>query len=231
MANILDGNSCNGKSFHSFAPDMIATDNTTRIRQKAHEMMLRYGIRNVSMDDIAGALGISKKTIYQHFSDKDELVLDVISNSLEHKQACCLKDSQLAKDAIHEVFLAIQQMQEMMESMNPVVIHDLERFHPKAFSAFLKHKHEFIYSNLVANLKRGIEEELYRPEIDIEILVRARLEIMMLAFNQDVFPKNKFRLIDVEMQLTDHFLYGIATPKGVKLIQRYKQERLKTKQS
>ena len=80
---------------------------------------------------------------------------------------------------------------------------------------------------LKLNIARGISEELYRPDIEVEILIKARLETMMLPFNQQVYPKNKFRLVDVEIALTEHFLFGLSSAKGHKLILKYKQERIK----
>ncbi len=208
-------------------PFMTDMDTAVRIKQKAHELVMQYGIRSVSMDDIAGALGISKKTIYQYFADKDELVEAVIKDSIEDSQNCCLHDKAIAKDAIHEVFLAMEMMQEMFEEMNPSIIYDMEKFHPKAYAVFHQHKYNFLYQVLKDNLTRGIQEEIYRADINIEVLIKARLETMMLAFNQQIFPKNKFSLVEVEIHLTEHFLFGLASLKGHKLILKYQQDRTK----
>ncbi|MFM2358502.1 MAG: hypothetical protein RLY16_495, partial [Bacteroidota bacterium] len=205
----------------------IMIDNRERIKQKAHEMIRQFGIRSVSMDNIATALGISKKTIYQYFADKDELVMAIIRMEIDENQSACMCDSQKAKNAIHEVFLAMQMMQDLFENMNPTIIHDLEKFHPKAFVIVHEHKYKFMYNVLRKNIERGIAEELYRSDIDIETITKARIEIMLMPFNQQVFPNNKFKLVDVGMQLTEHFLFGLASLKGHKLILKYKQERLK----
>jgi TetR/AcrR family transcriptional regulator, cholesterol catabolism regulator len=198
-----------------------------RIRQKAHDLFMQYGVRSVTMDDIAAALGISKKTLYQFYADKDELVEAVMGDIIEFNQSSCLRDKQTAKDAIHEVFLAIEMMQEMFRDMNPSILYELQKYHSKAFEKFLQHKHTFMYKVFVENIERGIKEELFRPDVNIEILVKTRLETIMLAFNQAVFPKSKYRLIDVETELTEHYLFSLATLKGHKQIEKYKQERTK----
>jgi TetR/AcrR family transcriptional regulator, cholesterol catabolism regulator len=198
-----------------------------RIQLKAKELFLQYGFRSVSMDDIANNLGISKKTIYQFYSDKDDLVVAVVDNQIEFSEDCCLKDKSEAKDAIHEIFLAMEMMEEMFANMNPSVLFDMEKFHPKAFAKFQQHKYNFLYKVFTENIQRGKEEELFREDIDTDIMVKTRLEMIMLPFNQHVFPKNKFRLADVQMQLTEFYLFGIATQKGHKLIQKYQQERIK----
>lgn len=190
---------------------------------------MQYGVRSVTMDEIAVQLGVSKKTLYQYYADKDELVDAVIIDILSVNEHKCTKDRGGAKNAIHEVFLAIDMMQEMFQNMNPSVLFELERYYPKAFEKFTKHKYSFLYKVMQENIERGIAEELYRKEIDVEILVKARLETMMLPFSQLVFPKNKYNLIKVETELTTHFLYGLATTKGYKLITKYQQDRINKK--
>lgn len=189
--------------------------------------MMQYGIRSVSMDDIAGALGMSKKTIYQYFADKDELVEAIIEDTINVNKDSCIQDKKRAHDAIHEVYLAIEMMEEMFQNMNPAVIYDMEKFHPSAYSKFLNYKHNFLFQVMSENIERGKADGLYREEVNTDIMVKARLENMMLAFNQQLFPKTKYSLVDVETQLTEHFLFGLASQKGHKLIMKYQQERLK----
>ncbi len=198
-----------------------------RIKNKAHDLFMQYGVRSITMDEIALQMGASKKTIYQYYADKDELVDAVMGDVITHNQDCCMKDKQSAKDAIHEVFLAIDMMQEMFQDMNPSILFELEKYYPKAFDKFKQHKYSFLYQVLNENIKRGITEELYRSDIDIDILVKVRLETMMLPFNQMLFPKSKYSLIKVETELTTHFLFGLATVKGYKLITKYQQDRTK----
>ena len=78
-----------------------------------------------------------------------------------------------------------------------------------------------------ANIERGIKEELYRTDIDVDIMTRYRLHSIMLAFNPDIFPNNRTQLVHIEQQLLEHFLHGLGTPKGEKLIEKYKTQRNK----
>jgi TetR/AcrR family transcriptional regulator, cholesterol catabolism regulator len=202
-----------------------------RIKQKADELFMQYGLRSVTMDEIAVQLGVSKKTLYQNYADKDALVEAVVGDILSTNEQQCNCDCTRAKNAIDEVFLAMDMMQEMFQDMNPSILFEMEKYHPKAFEKFLQHKYNFIYKILKENIDRGINEELYRTDIDVEILVKARLETMMLPFNQIIFPKSKFNLMRVETALTTHFLFGLATVKGYKLITKYQQERHNNKKT
>ena len=223
--NIFYGNFGNIKSFHSFVPIKLNMEVKERIRIKADELFRRLGIRSVTMDDIASQLGISKKTIYLYYSDKDEIVDAVVTNIITDNRNTCEHDRSIAKNAIEEVFFMMDMTKKMFEDMNPSILYDLERNHPSPFQKFLQHKHNYIYEAMKDNLTRGIREELYRKEINIEIIARMRLETMMLSFDQAVYPKAKYNLLDVEQQVIQHYLYGIASLKGHKLILKYQKER------
>jgi hypothetical protein len=113
--------------------------------------------------------------------------------------------------------------------MNPSVMFDMEKYHPSIFKKYQAYKNGFLYGIIKNNIERGIKEELYRAEIDVDVIARHRIYNVMLAFNPDVFPDNRTNLVHIEQQLLEHFLYGLATQKGQKLIQKYKQQRQKSK--
>ena len=196
-----------------------------RILEKAHELFMRYGVRSVSMDDIAAQLGMSKKTLYQYYTDKEELVNVTLSALLENNRKQCLADRQIAENAVHEVFQAFDMMQEMFTNMNPSIVFDLEKYHPAVYKKIQHHKQVFLYQVIKQNLERGMKEELYRPEINVDILTRFRIESMMLAFNTEIFPNNRTHLVSIQEEILEHFLYGLSTLKGQRLIQKYKQQR------
>jgi AcrR family transcriptional regulator len=196
-----------------------------RILVKSHEQFNRFGIRSVSMDDIATALGMSKKTLYQHFADKEELVSACFSQVMENNRHQCLEYQKKAENPIHELFLAFDMTQEMFAKMNPVVIYEMEKYHPTAYNKFQEFKYGFLYKVISDNLERGIREEVYRPDVDVDVITRFRIESVMLPFNAAIFPSNRTQLIHIEQQLFELFLFGLATTKGQKLIQKYKNQR------
>lgn len=196
-----------------------------RIRQKAQELFMQYGIRSVSMDDIATHLGMSKKTIYQYFSDKDELVDAVLDVEIEDMQCNCMDCSEQAQDAVHEIFLTLDHVEEQLRHINPIVLYDLEKFHFKTFQKFQQHKQKFLYRIFTNNIERGIREELYRPELQVDVMAKFRLDTIMIPFNIINFPPARYNVADVTREIIEHFVYGLASPKGYKLIQKYKHER------
>ncbi|MFT3949984.1 MAG: TetR/AcrR family transcriptional regulator [Agriterribacter sp.] len=196
-----------------------------RIAQKAYDLFLQYGIRSISMDEIAAQLGISKKTIYQFYTDKDALVdsvIDIVIRENEDECSCCQQDSD---NPIHEVFVAIDMVQEMLRTMNPTIMYDLQKYHPSAFQKISDHKNKFLYKQIKENVEKGIALQLYRSDINVEIISRYRLATTFMLFSPDLFPLGKHRLDVIMEEISIHFLYGLATPKGVKLIQKYQQQR------
>ena len=202
-------------------------ENKERILLKAHELFNRYGIRSVSMDDIAAQLGMSKKTLYQYYADKDELVNAVFSGIMDHNKKECTGCRSNGENAIHEVFLSFDMLEGMLSEMNPSILFDMQKYHPSAFRKFEDYRNNFLYGLIRENIERGIKEELYRSDVDVEILTRYRLFSIMISFDSDVFPANKTKLVYIEQQLLEHYLWGLATNKGQKLIQKYKIQRTK----
>lgn len=199
-----------------------------RIVNKAHELFMRYGIRSVSMDEVANHLGISKKTIYQFYADKDALVEDVIDIEIKANQCECILHKQKSENAIQEIFMAVDMMLEVVSKINPTVLFDLEKYHPKAFKKHNEFKNNFLYTIIKENLDWGKAEGLYREELKTDILARFRLASIFLVFNPEFFPLGKHSLPGVITEITDNFLNGLVSAKGLKLIQKYKQQRLKT---
>ena len=185
--------------------------------------MLQSGLRQVTMDDLAHQLGISKKTIYQYYKDKDDLVKAVVNLELKEHELTCKDCKSKAENAIHEMFLLMENMKAMTQTMNPNSMMELEKHFSNAFDMIKNHKDEFLFSLIKQNLMKGIEEGCYRRDLDIDIISKFRLETVFIPFNLHLFPLNKFNSIEVHTQLMEHFVYGLMTIKGHELMDRYKQ--------
>lgn len=199
-----------------------------RILIKAEELFMQYGIRSVSMDDIANNLGMSKKTLYQYFADKDELVDAVVDGHIKEIQEDCMSCRLDATDAIHEIFITMERIMEEFSNMNPMLLYDLEKFHFKAYQRFREHKDKFLLQVIRNNIEWGIKDELYRDDINVDVLSKYRIESMMIPFNVAVFPPGKYNLAEISGIIIQNFTYGLATIKGHKLIQKYNEQRNKT---
>ena len=198
-----------------------------RIAAKAEELFMQYGIRSVSMDDIANNLGMSKKTLYQYFADKDELVEAVVDGHIDIVEGDCMNCRKDAKDAIHEIFLTMEHIMQEFKNMNPMLLYDLEKFHFKAYQRFKNYKDKFLLQIIRSNIEWGIKEELYRADLNVDVLSKYRIESIMIPFNVAVFPPGKYNLAKTSQIMIENFTYGLATIKGHKLIQKYNEQRQK----
>lgn len=194
-----------------------------RIISGAQELFHKYGIRTVTMDDIAKHLGMSKKTIYKYFKDKDDLVITKTINFLEQRARQIEEFQAKAENAIEEMFMSMKATSDLFKQMSPTLFYDMQKQHPAAWQKFREFKEVSIAGRIERNLKRGIEEGLYRKDIHIQTMSRLRCEEIELPMYKDVYDSTKFNITEVQQQILDHFLHGIATLKGHRLINKYKQ--------
>ena len=194
-----------------------------RILQAAQELFFKYGIKSITMDDFAKHLGISKKTIYQFFENKDQIVNTLTKESLVKRRCSFDEIAKTSTNAIGEIMEMMKNMSAVFTQMNPNLFYDMQKYHPAAWKQFRDFKEECIMSKVEENLQKGIHQKLYRADINIKILAKLRIEQVEMAMNPAVFPPDKFNLSVVQIALLDHFLHGITTLKGHKLINKYKQ--------
>ncbi|WP_414617802.1 TetR/AcrR family transcriptional regulator [Dyadobacter sp. 32] len=185
-----------------------------RIIKEAFNLFWRYGIKSVTMDEIARELGISKRTIYQHFPDKNAIVSEVIQNEL-NTQTCQFDEiEEAASNPVDQIIQLSAQMRVMLSTINPTLFFDLKKYHPDGWQLFTDYKNQYLLQNVRDNLNAGIGLGLYRDDLDIEVLARLRIEQIEMAFDPTLFPFGQFDMIHVQIQFINHFLRGILTPKG-----------------
>lgn len=194
-----------------------------RIVKGAEELFFKYGIKSVTMDDIAKHLAVSKKTIYQFFEDKNELVETLMKVKLTEDECAFKRIQEESDNMIVEVLNMMKHMGTMFSKVNPSIFYDLQKYHPSAWKHFQQFKSDCIARMIETSIERGMKEGLVRMDINPKVLSRMRIEQVELGFNYEVFPPDKFKLIEVQLAMLDHFLHGMCTLKGHKLINRYKQ--------
>lgn len=194
---------------------------TDRIIEGALELFLKAGIKSVTMDDIAKHLGMSKKTIYQFFEDKNALVIALVKKRLEEDKDQMCDIIAKSDNVIEEMINMMKCSEEMFSRINPVVIHDMQKYHPDAWKVFQKFKADVLIHTLEELLSKGIDQGYIRPEIDVKIIARMRVTQVEMGFNQAIFPISEFSTWKVQFQFLAHFNYGICTLKGYKLLSQY----------
>lgn len=194
-----------------------------KILKTAIELFFKYGIKRITMDDVAKELGMSKKTIYQYYKVKDAIIDNMCSCEITRHEIEFNNIASQALNPIHEVALISENMTEMLKNINPLFFLDLQKFHPDAYNRFQQFKQDFAYKIIVQNLIKGKEAGVYRADLDNDFVAQYRIaQIDMLMFG-NYYSFEKISFIKSHEMLLDMFVYGICTVKGHKLINNYKK--------
>lgn len=190
----------------------------------AQELFFKKGIRKVTIDEIAVKLKMSKKTIYEHFENKDTIVFELVKSHLKtHKKEI---ESRIKKSSnvIEETLSIVQCSSEMMNHINPVLFEDLKTSYPKAWNYLEEFKKSFIMNLITRELEKGQKQGLIRKDINIKLMAYLRLLQINILFETDILKEFNMNFYELQHQLTRHFLYGIVTEKGMNLIQKYDKQ-------
>lgn len=196
-------------------------DAKNNILKGVDTLFMRFGLKSITMDDIANKLSMSKKTIYQYFKDKDALVSEFVSCFLKEQEQEMLRIRKESKDVIEELVKSSEFLKSKVCNVNPVVLLDLRKYHPNAWKIFQEHKTVFVQNHVSETLRNGVFDGYFRKNINVKIIARMRIEQIEMGYNPDIFPQDEFSSADVQVQIFDHFVYGICTLKGHQLLNQY----------
>lgn len=197
-------------------------DAKKRIIEFSDELFWRQGFRNITMDDISKNLGVSKKTLYLHFNDKETLVKEVVKYRTETQEQEMQVIQLTAKDPIDEILKISNYLRIMLDGMHSTLLSDIQKFFPDAFKCYQQYKNKCMIESLYQNLVQGIKLGYYRSNINVDLLCQMRMLQVEQAFDLYDVVNHKYTLQDIHIELLEHFLYGICTMKGHKLINKYK---------
>ena len=195
------------------------------ILTKAKELFFSYGLKSVSMDDLAKMAGVSKKTIYQFFTDKNELVNRIVDELIACHHQLFSGCQCEAKDAIQEVLMQSNEPFDTWASVNQTFFFELEKSLPEAWAKLEQHKQKVLLPGIMKNLERGIGENLYREDIDVAFTADVRIQQLSSALQPAAFAGRKMNVSKLMNELTIFYLHGITTEKGKKLLSKYLKNR------
>ncbi len=195
-----------------------------RIIRESMKLFLQYGVRSVTMDDIAKHLGISKKTIYQNFKDKEEIIFLATQSHFDEHLRIMEEIERISDNPVEQLYRLSIALREQMKKVSIGVLYDLKKYYKDAWANYQKFKYEIIYQSVLDNLKKGIEEGLFRDDINPEILANLRIGEIELSFNKEYFPEDKFTLGEIHHQFFTHYTYGILSEKGFRLFEEYQKK-------
>ncbi len=184
------------------------------ILERASAVYLKFGIKSVTMDDLARELSISKKTIYKYFNDKNDLVKSIIEMKVQMDSAVCSNTSLQADNAIDELIQVSQVVIEQFNDFNPTVFFDIQKFHKEAWDIIVQHKASFVLNMIKQNIERGIKEKIYRENLNPMIAAKLYVASSDASMNSEMFPWPEFKFQEIFIEMIRLHINGMANDTG-----------------
>lgn len=172
------------------------------------------------MDDVAHELGMSKKTLYQYVSDKTELVQMVV----EHVRQCnfsAMKNKQETElNAIEELIEVSQHVNSQMKDYSPTYEYDLKKYYPDIYRSLMSARRKLMYESMLANIRKGKKEGIYRKELDEKIIAKLHLLRIENLQSTEIFDEEEMHSAKFFREVFVYHIHGLATEKGLKVLQK-----------
>lgn len=192
-----------------------------RIITKFKELIFKRGIRSVSIDDLVREMKISKKTFYQYFSGKEQLVEKLLKKHLNEHKSIIEQIHEESEDVIKELLLIMQCSTHMLTQINPMVFEDLRIHYHKAWKRFEEFKQEYVIGRIMKTLEKGQKQGLIRKEIPLQLMAQLRLKEIELLMDYQFVKKFDMALSEIQKHITEYFILGVGTLKGIEKMYEY----------
>lgn len=193
------------------------------ILNKSLKMFVNHGFKSITMDDIAKEMGISKKTIYQHFESKNDLVAATVDYVFDSTTCRMQEIVESAITPIHEHFEMKNCVNELFgHNIQPSAIYQFNKYYPDLAMKIEKKRHENFETTIIKNLKDGVRLGLYRKEIDIEFIGRVFFLSSSSFLSNDIFEEllKTTTIEEINTKFLEYHLRGIVTPKGLEVLEQ-----------
>jgi len=199
-------------------------DNTVRIAEEAESLFMKYGVRAVTMDTIAHELGMSKRTIYEKFKDKDTLLEYVIKRKAAKQKEIFFRLMDKSDNVIEVIFRILETAFMQMRDTNPTYMMDLKRYHHKVYEKLAKRGVLRNSELSLAILRRGVKEGVFRDEINIDLVNEGIHGFIDSTHTGDTFHANKWSRMEILDNILFSYLRGICTDEGIRLLEKYRKQ-------
>nr|MBS0037027.1 TetR/AcrR family transcriptional regulator [Saprospiraceae bacterium] len=187
------------------------------ILSHARQVFFKRGVRSVTMDELCGQLGISKKTLYQHFANKEELIGEVVRGFMAENTQIIKELITGAPHAIEGFFNTSTHVYTIMSRISPVMVYEVKKYYPTIWEELQTFKRLSIQDMATENLRRGVEEGLYRRDIDVDLVMRFYLAILLNMNDEELFPETLVNPAKIYGTFIKYHIRSIATSKGYQL--------------
>ena len=208
--------------FFTFAPSIMEEK---ELFEKVTHLFMQYGIKSMTMDEVARQLGISKKTLYHYVDNKKDLVKKMMELHISCEQCNLEETFKKCDNAIDEIMEMTKEVGSQMKEMHPSILFDMRKYHPEAFQILVNHKDKFVRKSIHNNLENGVREGFYRTNLNTEIVTELYLSMMSSIMNPENTPVKNINTHDMHQEMMRYHIRGIASSKGREYLkQKFNQD-------
>jgi len=198
-----------------------------RIITEAFQMFMKFGIRSVTMDQISGHMGISKRTLYEIFREKNELLREGLVYFTNVRRAEAKQIIESSGNVIEAIYILTRNGEEMRKQINPMFFEDIRKYFPDIHHNLTNEGRKREYGFTLQLLKRGVGEGLFIEDLELDMVNTFIHQMMDIVMKEEVFPKDRYTNSDIFENIMMPYLSGISTEKGKKQIQKYFEKEIK----
>lgn len=179
---------------------------------------MKFGFKSITMDDIAREMGVSKKTLYQYFTDKNDLVNQTIDEHLQFMEANCSRITDENQDAVSTMINITEFVSGTIKQVNYKILFDLKKYFREAWDKMTNHRISYISEHVYQNINAGINQGLYRPDLNVKLISRMYVHLVDFLVDPEWLEKEGFDFKHVHIQIIEFHLRAICTEKGIKIL-------------
>ncbi len=194
-----------------------------QILERILALFVRYGIRSITMNDIARELGVSKKTLYSDFKDKEDLINQVIDFDISQSRIFLDELHQSEIDALQEIYQVNSRIHSYRSRYSPSFYYDLKRYFPDVYRRWIQDKRQNMYGLITKNLRKGKKEGLYRMEIREHIIARLYMARIEMLDSNEIIEEHETLSAEFMQEIFFYHLHGICNEKGLKILSQLKE--------
>lgn len=191
-----------------------------KILETSADLFLNYGFKSITMDDIANRIGISKKTIYQHYKNKHELIEASTLHLFEQISSGINLICNLHNNPVEEIYQIKNFVMTHLKGEKSSPQYQLQKYYPKIYKNLKNKQFDLMQGCVIENLNHGIQQGYYRSDIDVQFISRLYFSNMVALKDHDLYPVELFSMQNIMNQYLEYHLRGICTPKGLLVLNK-----------
>ena len=190
---------------------------------KSEELFMKYGLKSVTMDDIARHLGVSKKTLYQYFDNKKDLIQQIFNCRIDFEKDMMDTIREESADAVEEMLKVARYSIRMLRKVSPAAMYDLKKYYHHIWHSVESLHQQYFFEILRENIERGIKQGVYRPDVNADIISKLYVGKISQVVNDELFPIGEYDRADLFKEFFNYHMHGIASPTGLELLEQHYQ--------